>query len=34
MVTAQKMPIAIWVERQPIVCTPQLTSGGQIVPAT
>ena len=34
IVTAQKMPIAIWVVRQPDDCTPQLTSGGQIVPPT
>ena len=32
--TAQKMPMAIWVVRQPSVCMPQLTSGGQIVPPT
>ena len=32
--TAQKMPMAIWVVRQPADCTPQLTSGGQIVPPT
>ena len=31
---AQKMPTAIWVVRQPAVCTPQLTSGGQIAPPT
>ena len=31
---AQNMPMAIWVVRQPIGCTPQLTSGGQIVPPT
>ncbi len=32
--TAQNSPSARWVERQPICCTPQLTSGGQIVPPT
>ena len=31
---AVKMPIAIWVCRQPMVCTPQFTTGGQIVPPT
>ena len=29
---AAKMPMAIWVARQPWVCMPQLTTGGQIVP--
>jgi len=31
---AQKTPIAIWVPRQPMVCTPQVTRGGHSVPAT
>ena len=32
--TPQNRPIAIWVARQPWVCVPQLTIGGQTAPAT